>query len=52
MGKRQRHTEFIGLSIEELEKRAKDKSRSTAERIKAVAELKFQKDRNRQKRSK
>ena len=52
MGRRQRHSEFIGLSVEDLDRMAKDKSRSRAERLKLVAELKFEKLRNRQKRSK
>jgi hypothetical protein len=52
VGKRQRHTEFIGYSIEDLERQARDKSKPAAERLKAVAELKFQKARNTQKRSK
>jgi hypothetical protein len=51
MGRRQRHSEFTGISLEELQRMAKDKSRSRAERLKLVAELKFWKARNRQKRS-
>jgi hypothetical protein len=52
MGRRQRHSEFIERSREELERMMKDKSRSRAERLKVVAELKFLRARNRQKRSK
>lgn len=52
MGRRQRHTEFLSLSTEELERRVKDRSLAAAERLKLVAELKFHKARNRQKRSK
>jgi hypothetical protein len=52
MGRRQRHSEFTGMEIEELEHMAKDRRRSRAERLKLVAELKFWKARNRQKRSK
>jgi hypothetical protein len=52
VGGRQRHSEFAGLSIEDLQRMANDKSRSRAERLKLVAELKFWKARNTQKRSK
>jgi hypothetical protein len=52
VGRRQRHSEFIALAIEEIERIAKDRRRTRAERLKAVAELKFHKARNRQKRSK
>jgi hypothetical protein len=52
MGRRQRHSEFVERSREELERMVKDKSRSRAERLKLVTELKFLKARNRQKRSK
>jgi hypothetical protein len=52
VGKRQRHTQFIGLPIEQLERIARDKRRPKSERLKAVAELKFLKQRHRQKRSK
>jgi hypothetical protein len=52
MGRRQRHSEFTGMEIEEVERMAKDRRRSRAERLKLVAELKFLKARNRQKRSK
>jgi Arc/MetJ-type ribon-helix-helix transcriptional regulator len=52
MGRRQRHSEFVRFSLDELERMAKDKSRTRAERLKLVAELKFWKARNRQKRSK
>jgi hypothetical protein len=52
VGRRKRHTQFIGRSVEEIERIAKDKSRPKEERLKAVAELKFWKARNRQKRSK
>jgi hypothetical protein len=52
MGRRQRHSEFVERSLEELERMVKDKSRSRAERFKLVTELKFLKARNRQKRSK
>jgi len=49
---RQRHSEFIGLSVEQLERLAKDKRTATAVRLKAIAELKYEGRRNRQKRSK
>ena len=52
MGRRQRHSEFTGFSTEELQRMAKAERRSRAERLKLVAELKFAKLRNRQKRSK
>lgn len=52
MGKRQRHSQFVGYSIEHLEQMLKDKHLSTADRLKVVAELKFWRARNRQKRSK
>jgi hypothetical protein len=52
MGRRQRHSEFMGMEIEELERMVRDRRRSRAERLKLVAELKFLKARNRQKRSK
>jgi hypothetical protein len=52
VGKRQRHTEFIGLKAEELERMLKDKQTTRAQRLKLMAELKFHKVRNRQKRSK
>jgi hypothetical protein len=52
VGKRQRHSEFIGLSIEELERKLKDKTLPKADRLKIVAELKYWRVRNRQKRSK
>jgi hypothetical protein len=51
VGRRQRHSEFISLSTEELERRVKDRSLPAADRLKLVAELKFQRARNRQKRS-
>ncbi|HEX4806582.1 MAG TPA: hypothetical protein VFU94_11840 [Conexibacter sp.] len=51
MGRRQRHSEFMGLSPEEVERLAKDGRTPPAMRLKAVAELKFAKLRNRQKRS-
>lgn len=52
MGRRQRHSEYDETSDEDLERMANDKSRSRAGRLKLVAELKFRKVRNRQKRSK
>jgi hypothetical protein len=52
VGKRQRHTRFIGYSDERLEAMVRDKGRPAAERLNVVAELKFRKLRNRQKRSK
>lgn len=52
MGKRQRHSDLIEYSVEELKDMLKKKDRSPAERMKIVAELKFWKERNRQKRSK
>jgi hypothetical protein len=52
VGRRQRHSEFVRLSLEDVERMARDKTRPRAERLKLVAELKFAKRRNRQKRSK
>jgi len=52
VGRRQRHSEFIGLSPEQLARLAKDKRTPTAVRLKALAELKYEGVRNRQKRSK
>lgn len=53
MGKRQRHSDLVEYSVEELKARLKcDRNLSNAERLKIVAELKFWKERNRQKRSK
>jgi hypothetical protein len=52
VGKRQRHSHLVGYSIEQLERMMKDRSRPKAERLKIVAELKFWRARNRQKRSK
>jgi hypothetical protein len=52
VGKRQRHSDLIGIAIEELEQMLKDKKTPAAERLKLVAELKYHKARNRQKRSK
>jgi hypothetical protein len=52
MGRRQRHSEFTGMEIKELERMVRDRRRSRAERLKLVAELKFWRARNRQKRSK
>jgi len=52
MGRRQRHSEFTGLSVEDLRRMAKDKRRSRADRLKLITELKFAKLRNTQKRSK
>jgi len=51
VGRRQRHSEFIDISLDDLERMAKDRSRSRRERLKLVTELKFAKLRNRQKRS-
>jgi len=47
VGRRQRHSEFDETNDNELQRMANDKSRSRAERRKAVAELKFRKVRNR-----
>jgi len=52
MGRRQRHSEFTGRNDDELQRMVNDRSRARSERLKAVAELKFRKARNRQKRSK
>jgi hypothetical protein len=52
VGRRQRHSEFTGLSRSELERLAKDRRTPTGLRMKAVAELKYWGARNRQKRSK
>ena len=52
MGKRQRHSDFVGIAIEELERMLKDKKTPPPERLKLIAELKYHKVRNRQKRSK
>jgi len=52
VGRRQRHREFIGLPQEEVERLAKDKRTPAAIRLKALAELKYEGVRNRQKRSK
>jgi hypothetical protein len=52
MGRRQRHSEFVGLDPDDVVRMARDKRRSKAERQKLVAELKFLRARNRQKRSK
>jgi hypothetical protein len=52
VGGRQRHSEFMGLSPEQLARLAKDRRWSRAERLKLVTELKYAKVRNRQKRSK
>jgi hypothetical protein len=52
VGKRQRHSQFIGLPAEEVDRISKDRRLPKSERLKAVAELKFLKERNRQKRSK
>jgi len=52
MGRRQRHSEFIGLSPAEVARIAKDRRTPTALRLKALAELKYEGVRNRQKRSK
>jgi len=52
VGRRQRHSEFDQTNDEDMKRMANDKSRPRAERLKAVAELKFRKVRNRQKRSK
>jgi hypothetical protein len=51
VGRRQRHSEFIGLERDDIEAMAKDKRLSRAERLKAVSEMKFLRVRNRQKRS-
>lgn len=52
MGKRQRQSDLVKYSIEELKQMAKDKSRPKVERLKYLTELKFHGERNRQKRSK
>jgi hypothetical protein len=52
VGKRQRHSEFVRTSPERLEQITRDKDEPAERRMKAVAELKFRKLRNRQKRSK
>jgi hypothetical protein len=52
VGRRQRHSEFMGLSRSDLELLTKDSRTPTALRLKAIAELKFLGVRNRQKRSK
>jgi hypothetical protein len=52
VGKRQRHTHLVGYSVEQLEWMLKDKHLPKAERLKVVAELKFWRERNRQKRAK
>jgi transcriptional regulator with XRE-family HTH domain len=52
MGRRQRHSEFIGLSPAEVARIARDKRTPTAVRLEALAELKYWGARNRQKRSK
>jgi hypothetical protein len=52
VGKRQRHTEFVRTSPKRLEEIARDRREPTERRMKAVAELKFRKLRNTQKRSK
>lgn len=53
MGRRQRHSDLVEYSPAELAALLKqDKTLSSAERLKIVAELKFRRARNRQKRSK
>jgi hypothetical protein len=52
VGRRQRHTEFMYASAQRLEWIAKDKTEPMEQRMKALAELKFRRRRNRQKRSK
>jgi len=52
MGRRQRHSEFMGYEADELERLVKDRRLTRAERLKLITELKFAKLRNRQKRSK
>jgi hypothetical protein len=52
VGKRQRHSQFIGVPPEESERMLKDKTTLAERRLKLVAELKYRKLRNRQKRSK
>jgi len=52
MGRRQRHSEYDETTDTALERMARDKSRPSDERRKLVAEMKFRKLRNRQKRSK
>jgi hypothetical protein len=49
---RQRHSHFVGYTVEELERMLRDRALSSAERLNVVAELKFRKLRNRQKRAK
>jgi hypothetical protein len=41
VGKRQRHSDLVEHSIEELQRMLKDRNRSSAERLKIVTELKF-----------
>jgi hypothetical protein len=52
VGKRQRQSDLVEYSIKELKQMVKDKSLPTKRRMKVLTELKFQKERNRQKRSK
>lgn len=52
MGKKQRHSEFIGLTAEEVAAIAKNASTPKALRRKAIAELKYRGKRNTQKRNK
>jgi len=51
VGRRQRHSEFVGLREDELQRMLRDRQTSKAVRRKLVADLKFLKVRNRQKRS-
>lgn len=52
MGKRQRHSEFIGLSAAEVQAIIDDSKTPTDLRVKAIAEMKFRRLRNLQRRKK
>lgn len=52
MGKRQRLTQFTGLSDQEVAKLARDTNADAKTRKDAIREEKYRKRRNRQKRSK
>lgn len=49
---RQRETAFIGLSADEIERRARDQMRPASERLRYVREAKYLKRRNVQERRK
>lgn len=51
MGKRQRYSEFIGVSDEEVQRVADDPKTPERSRQKAITELKFRGLRNRRRRS-